>query len=57
MSDSEIKARAKKIKERLNRISDLDLVLFADSIYFSEFKLADEFIKDIANKYDPSIPF
>jgi len=57
MPDSEIKARAKNIRDRLNKLSDDDLVNFEDSVYFTEFKLADEHIKYVGSRFDKTLPF
>ena len=52
-----MKARADKVRVSLSGLKDSDLVYFADSIYFSSFKSVTEHIKDVANEYDPEVPF
>lgn len=53
----EIKERADKVRAKIAALKDSDLVYFADSIYFSTFKSVTEHIKDVANEYDPTLPF
>ena len=60
MSDSEdkkMRTRANAIRAKIESLKDTDLVYFSDSIYFSTFKSITEHIKDVANEYDPKIPF
>jgi len=54
---AKMKYRADKVRVSLSGLKDSDLVYFADSIYFSSFKSVTEHIKDVANEYDPEVPF
>lgn len=52
------RARANKIREQLNQISNEDLVYWADSIYHSSFSTPREHIEEKANEYKSDItPF
>lgn len=52
------RARANKIREQLNQISNEDLVYWADSIYHSSFSTPREHIEDKAKVYQDDItPF
>ena len=57
LEKDKMKARADKVRVSLSGLKDSDLVYFADSIYFSSFKSVTEHIKDVANEYDPQVPF
>ena len=55
--EEKFRERADKVRAKIASLKDSDLVYFADSIYFSTFKSITEHIKDVANEYDPTLPF